>query len=82
MDILQLESRSWKGNDPVSPMTPNASPYKAGKAAGNGFRGRSSNGGGFAGGRNSGGRGFGSNSGRSSNRPGGSSRSGPARRAQ
>jgi ATP-dependent RNA helicase RhlE len=75
MDILQLETRSWKGNDPVSPMsTPNAN-YGGGK-----FRSR--NGGGFSGGRNSGGRGPGGHSnGRSNSRPGGS-RSGPARRGQ
>ncbi len=83
-DLLQMETRSWKGNDPVSPMTPNPSPYKsAGAGAGNGgFRKRASGGGGgFAGGRNSGGRGPGSNGRPSSSRPG-SSRSGPARRGQ
>ncbi len=81
MDIMQLETRSWRGNDPVTPMEANPSPYKAGKSSGNGFRGRGNNGGGggFYGGRNSGGRG---NGGRSSgnSRPG--SRSGPARRGQ
>jgi ATP-dependent RNA helicase RhlE len=71
-DVLQLETRAWKGNDPVSPMTPNA-PYRA---AANGFRNR----GGFAGGRNAGGR-PGSNGRAGGNRPG-SSRSGPARRGQ
>jgi ATP-dependent RNA helicase RhlE len=76
-DLMQLETRSWKGNEPVSPMTPNT-PYRS-AGNGNGFRGRS-NGGGFAGGRNSGGR-PGSNGRSSSNRPG-SSRSGPARRGQ
>jgi ATP-dependent RNA helicase RhlE len=76
MDLLQLETRSWKGNDPVSPMsTPNAN-YGGNR---NGFRGRNG-GGGFSGGRNSGGRGPGGN-GRSNNRPG-SSRSGSARRGQ
>jgi ATP-dependent RNA helicase RhlE len=76
MDILQLETRSWKGNDPVSPMSaPNAN-YGGSK-----FRGRNG-GGGFSGGRNSGGRGPGGHSnGRSNSRPGGS-RSGPARRGQ
>ena len=83
-DLLQMETRSWKGNDPVSPMTPNASPYKsagAGAGAGNGFRKRASGGGGFSGGRNSGGRGQGSGRPSSNSRPG-SSRSGPARRGQ
>jgi ATP-dependent RNA helicase RhlE len=76
MDLLQLETRSWKGNDPVTPMVaPNAN-YGAKK---NGFRSRNG-GGGFSGGRNSGGRGPGSN-GRSNSRPG-SSRSGSARRGQ
>jgi ATP-dependent RNA helicase RhlE len=84
-DLMQLETRSWKGNDPVSPMTPNT-PFRAnggGGAAGGGFRNRSGNGGGggFAGGRNSGGGRPGSNGRASSNRPG-SSRSGPARRGQ
>src|SRR6266436_4720638 len=76
MDLLQLETRSWKGNDPVTPMsTPNAN-YGGNK---NGFRSRNG-GGGFSGGRNSGGRGPGGHSnGRSNGRPG-SSRSGPARR--
>ena len=85
-DLMQMETRSWKGNDPVSPMTPNASPYKsagsgAGAGAGNGFRKRASGNGGFAGGRNSGGRGPGSGRPSSNSRPG-SSRSGPARRGQ
>ncbi len=72
-DLMQMETRSWKGNDPVSPMTPNPSPYKsAGAGAGNG---------GFSGGRNSGGRGPGSGRPGSNSRPG-SSRSGPARRGQ
>ena len=73
MDLLQLETRSWKGNDPVSPMSTPNSNYGGNK---NGFRGR--NGGGFSGGRNSG-RGPGSNN-RNNSRPG--SRSGPARRGQ
>jgi ATP-dependent RNA helicase RhlE len=73
-DLMQLETRSWKGNDPVSPMaTPNAN-YGGNKS---GFRSRNG-GGGFSGGRNSGGRG-GRPTGKS--RPG-SSRSGPARRGQ
>ena len=73
MDLLQLETRSWKGNDPVTPMTaPNAN-YGGNK---NGFRGRSG-GGGFSGGR---GRGSGGRP-NSNSRPG-SSRSGPARRGQ
>jgi len=81
-NLLQLETRSWRGNDPVAPMTSAPGPYQAksnGTGNGNGFRGRSKSGGGFSGGRNSGGRGPGS-AGRSS-RPG-SSRSGPARRGQ
>jgi ATP-dependent RNA helicase RhlE len=78
-NLLQLESRSWRGNDPVTPMATPASPYKA-KGGGGGFRSRGKSGGGFSGGRNSGGRGPGSN-GRSNSRPGGS-RSGPARRGQ
>jgi ATP-dependent RNA helicase RhlE len=76
MDLLQLETRSWKGNDPVSPMSTPNNNYGGNR---NGFRGRNG-GGGFSGGRNSGGRGPGSN-GRSNSRPGGS-RSGPARRGQ
>ncbi len=48
MDIMQLETRSWKGNDPVTPMSaPNAN-YGGNK---NGFRSRNG-GGGFSGGRN------------------------------
>jgi ATP-dependent RNA helicase RhlE len=75
-DLMQLETRSWKGNDPVSPMTtPNAN-YGAKKT---GFRSRSG-GGGFSGGRSSGGRGPGGRP-NSNSRPG-SSRSGPARRGQ
>ena len=50
MDLMQLETRAWKGNDPVSPMSaPNAN-YSGNK---NGFRSRNG-GGGFSGGRNSG----------------------------
>ena len=82
-NLMQLETRAWKGNDPVAPMsTPNTN-YGGNKS---GSRGRSG-GGGFSGGRNSGGRssngqGPGGFSGRSnSSRPGGS-RSGPARRGQ
>ncbi len=81
-DLMQMETRSWKGNDPVTAMTPNASPYKA--AANNGgFRNRGSNGGGggFAGNRNGGGGRPGANGRSNSSRPG-SSRSGPARRGQ
>ncbi len=76
MDLLQLETRSWKGNDPVSAMSTPNNNYGGNR---NGFRNRNG-GGGFSGGRNSGGRGPGSN-GRSNSRPGGS-RSGPARRGQ
>ncbi|HEX4649995.1 MAG TPA: DEAD/DEAH box helicase, partial [Granulicella sp.] len=78
-DLLQLETRSWKGNDPVTPMS-TPSPYGN---RNNSFRGRSGNGGGFSGGRNSGGRGPGSN-GRSNGggRPGGNRSGGPARRGQ
>ncbi|HXC95972.1 MAG TPA: DEAD/DEAH box helicase [Edaphobacter sp.] len=72
MDILQLETRSWKGNDSGS-----STPAPGNNRNRSSFRGR--NGGGFSGGRNSGGRSHGNN-GRSS-RPGGS-RSGPARRGQ
>ena len=82
-DLMQMETRSWKGNDPVTAMTPNASPYKSaggGSGNGGGFRNRGGSGGGFAGGRSGGGR-PGSNGRASSNRPG-SSRSGPARRGQ
>jgi ATP-dependent RNA helicase RhlE len=77
-DLMQLETRAWKGNDPVSPMlAPNAN-YGGNKS---GFRSRNG-GGGFSGGRNSGGRGPGGHSnGRSNSRPG-NSRSGPARRGQ
>jgi ATP-dependent RNA helicase RhlE len=78
-NLMQLETRSWRGNDPVTPMAANPSPYKAAKGGGGGFRSRGKSGGGFSGGRNSGGRGPGSNS--RSSRPG-SSRSGPARRGQ
>jgi ATP-dependent RNA helicase RhlE len=74
-DLLMMETRSWKGNDPVSPMASNPSPYRS-AGNGNGFRNRGGSGGGFAGGRNAGGR----NS-RPNSRPG-SSRSGPARRGQ
>jgi ATP-dependent RNA helicase RhlE len=80
MDIMQLETRSWKGNDPVTPMgTPN---NNGGNKSG--FRGRSNGngGGGFSGGRNSGGRGPGGRSSRPGGRPAGGSRSGPARRGQ
>jgi ATP-dependent RNA helicase RhlE len=74
-DLMQLETRAWKGNDPVSPMATPANNY----APKNGFRSRNG-GGGFAGGRNSGGRGPGGRP-NSNSRPG-SSRSGPARRGQ
>lgn len=80
-NLMQLETRSWRGNDPVTPMAANPSPYKAAKGGGGSFRGRGkSGGGGFSGGRSAGGRGPGSSS-RSGGRPGGS-RSGPARRGQ
>ena len=74
MNILQLETRSWKGNDSVTPMSPQ---NNNGGSNRTGFRSR--NGGGFSGGRSSGGRGPGGG-GRSHSRPG--SRSGPARRGQ
>jgi ATP-dependent RNA helicase RhlE len=79
-DLMQLETRTWRGNDPVTPMEANPSPYKAGRPSG-GFRGRggANGGGGFHGGRSSGSR---SNGGRSSSNRPGSSRSGPARRGQ
>jgi ATP-dependent RNA helicase RhlE len=77
-DLMQLETRTWRGNDPVTPMvTPNNN-YGGNKG---GFRSRNG-GGGFSGGRSSGGRGPGGNSGRSSKGRPGSSRSGPARRGQ
>ena len=54
-DLMQLETRTWRGNDPVTPMDANPSPYKAKAAGGGGFRGRSNGGngggGGFSGGR-------------------------------
>jgi ATP-dependent RNA helicase RhlE len=75
MDILQLETRSWKGNDPVTPMSTPKSNYGGNR---NGFRSRNG-GGGFSGGRNSGGRGRGNDR---PNSRSGSSRSGPARRGQ
>jgi ATP-dependent RNA helicase RhlE len=53
-DIMQLETRTWRGNDPVTPMTPSR-PHKAG-GNGGGFRSRS---GGNGGGGNSGGRSYG-----------------------
>jgi ATP-dependent RNA helicase RhlE len=74
-DLMQLETRSWKGNDPVTPMTTPTNNY----APKSGFRSRNG-GGGFSGGRNSGGRGPGGRA-NSNSRPGGS-RSGPARRGQ
>jgi len=79
-DLMQMETRSWKGNDPVTPMTTPINSYgnsKGGRSRSNGGNG----GGGFAGGRSSGGRGP-SNFGRSSTSRPGSSRSGPARRGQ
>ncbi len=76
MDLLQLETRSWKGNDPVAPMSTSNNNYGGNR---NGVRSRNG-GGGFSGGRNSGGRGPGGRP-KSNNRPGGS-RSGPARRGQ
>jgi ATP-dependent RNA helicase RhlE len=50
MDLLQLETRSWKGNDPVTPMSAPNSNYGGNK---NGSRSRKG-GGGFSSGRNSG----------------------------
>jgi ATP-dependent RNA helicase RhlE len=50
MDILQLETRSWKGNDPVTPMSTPNNNYGGNR---NGSRSRN---GGFSGGRNAGGR--------------------------
>jgi ATP-dependent RNA helicase RhlE len=76
-NLMQLETRSWKGNEPVTPMSTPANNFAGARS---GFRGRS--GGGFSGGRNSGGRGPGGNSGRSNSSRPGSSRSGPARRGQ
>ena len=52
-DLMQLETRAWRGNDPVTPMTPSR-PHSGGNA--NGFRSRSS---GNGGGGNSGGRSYG-----------------------
>lgn len=82
VDLMQLESRSWKGNDPVTPMN---TPVNNNFAPRGGFRGRSggNGGGGFSGGRSAGGRGpAGHGRSNSNGRPGGSSRSGPARRGQ
>ena len=78
-NLMQLETRSWKGNDPVTPMTTPVNKFASERG---GFRSRSGSGG-FSGGRSSGGRGPGGTSGRpnSNSRPG-SSRSGPARRGQ
>src|ERR1700733_10976322 len=47
-DLLMMETRSWKGNDPVTPMSTPTNSYAP---RGNGFRGRSGGGGGFSGGR-------------------------------
>jgi ATP-dependent RNA helicase RhlE len=77
-DLMQLETRSWKGNDPVTPMSTPSNNYGGNKS---GFRSRNGGGGGFAGGRSSGGRGAGSGGRSNSSRPG-SSLSGPARRGQ
>ena len=77
-NLLQLETRSWRGNDPVTPMASAPGPYRS-KSNGNGFRGRSKSGSGFSGGRSSSGRGSGAAN--RSSRPG-TSRSGPARRGQ
>ena len=55
-DLLLMETRSWKGNDPVTPMD-SATPYRSnngGNGNGNGFRRRGNGGGGFSGGRSSG----------------------------
>jgi ATP-dependent RNA helicase RhlE len=76
-DLMQLETRAWKGNDPVTPMSTPSANYAGARS---GFRSRSGGGGGFSGGRNSGGRGPGGRP-TSNSRPG-SSRSGPARRGQ
>ncbi len=68
-DLLMMETRSWKGNDPVAPMA-SATPYRSsnnGGGNGGGFRKRSS--GGFSGGRN----------GRSSSHHGNSAGSRPTR---
>jgi ATP-dependent RNA helicase RhlE len=90
VDILQLESRSWKANDSATPTSAPNGNYRRNR---NGFR-HSSNGG-FSGGRNSGGRGSNNRPGNNrhgNNRPGnhhrpngqpsGSSHSGPARHGQ
>ncbi len=87
-NLMQLETRSWKGNEPVTPMTTPTNNYRS-NGGGNsrgGFRSQSGSGGGFSGGRGAGaGR---SSNGRagSSSRPGagrsGSNHSGPARRGQ
>ncbi len=50
MDLMQLETRSWKGNDPVTPMSAPNSNY-GGNKNGSGSR---KGGGGFSGGRSSG----------------------------
>ncbi len=35
-NLMQLETRSWRGNDPVAPMAASPSPYKSAKGSGNG----------------------------------------------
>ena len=77
-DLMSLETRSWKGNEPVTPMAVNPSPYKQNSGGAGNFRGRSGSGSGGGFGRSAGGRSSGP---RSNSRPG-SSRSGPARRGQ
>jgi ATP-dependent RNA helicase RhlE len=76
-NLLQLETRAWRGSDPVTPTSSNSGSYRA-RSNGNGSRGRSKSGG-FSG-HNSGSRGSGS-AGRSGSRPG-SSRSGSALRGR
>ena len=75
-DLMQLETRAWRGGDSGgSAPAPASSPGGSKK----GFRSRSSS---SSGGRSSGGRGPGGNSGRPGSRSRSGSRSGPARRGQ
>jgi ATP-dependent RNA helicase RhlE len=75
-DLMQLETRAWRGGDSGgSAPAPASAPGGSKK----GFRSRSSS---SSGGRSSGGRGPGGNSGRPGSRSRSGSRSGPARRGQ
>ena len=76
-DLMQLETRTWRGNDPVTPMTTPA-PFRSSKGSGGGgFRGRGN--GGASSGRSGPGGAAGSRSGRPSGPRGASSGSRPTR---